>query len=139
MTFLLTSPGSPLTTGPGMRLLINALPAGSAPPAGTFSGPYPSAIPGLAGWWDAGLLTGLRDANGQTLTASNGAVASVADKSGEGVALAPYHIAVNTTPATTLAVARINGFLGAVGAPASTIASYGAEPRPGLGAFASGI
>ena len=133
MTFLFTSPGSPLTTGLDMRLLINALPAGSTPPAGTFSGPYPSAIEGLAGWWDAGLLTGLKDVNGQTLAASNGAVASVADKSGSGDALLPYHIAVDTTPATTLAVARVNGFLGAVGAPASTVVSYGPSLDPDWG------
>ena len=133
MTFQLTAPGSPLATAANMRLLISALPAGSTPPAGTFAGPYPSAIAGLSGWWDAGLLAGLRDVNGMGVTASNSVVAAIADKSGAGVSLAPYHIAVDTAPASTLAVARANGFLGAVGAPDSAIVNYGPSLDPDWG------
>ncbi len=133
MTFMLTSPGSPLATGLNMRALTAPLPAGSTPPAGTFAGPYPSAINGLSGWWDAGLLSGLRDVNGFTLSASNSVVAAVADKSGGAVSLTPYHIAADTAPASTLAVARCNGFLGAAGAPDPAIVTYGPSLDPDWG------
>jgi hypothetical protein len=52
-------------------------------------------------------------------------VGSVADKSGNNTVLTPYHYAVVGTPAATLAVPRVNGFLGAAGAPDATIATYG--------------
>ncbi len=133
MTFLFSSPGAPLATGANTRALIAALPAGSTPPAGTFAGPYPSAISGLSGWWDAGLLAGLRDVNGLPLTASNAVVTSIVDKSGSGVALLPYHITADTTPAATLAVPRVNGYLGAVGAPDPEIVTYGPSLDPDWG------
>ena len=54
MVMLFNQPGSPLMSGSGKRVLIGALPAGAVP-TGLFAGPYPSAISGLSGWWDAGL------------------------------------------------------------------------------------
>jgi hypothetical protein len=125
MTLLFNAPGSPLATGQNFRALIAALPAGSTPPAGTFTGPYPSAISGLSGWWDAGLLSGLRDANGLPLTANNAVVSAIADQSGNGVNLTPYHIAADTAPAATLSTPRINAYLGAVGAPDAAVVTYG--------------
>ncbi len=125
MTLMLISPGSPLLTGPNARALIAALPAGSTPPAGVFTGPYPSAITGLSGWWDAGLLSGLLDVNGAPLTVTNAVVGSVADKSGNNTVLTPYHLAGDSAPAATLATPRVNGFLGAVGAPNASIGTYG--------------
>jgi hypothetical protein len=133
MTLFVTSPGAPLLTGPGARALIAALPGGSAPPAGVFSGPYPSAISGLSGWWDAGLLNGLLDVNGSSVTAANTVVGSIADKSGNGKTLLPYHIAGDTAPAATLAVARVNGYLGAAGAPDASIVNYGPSLDPDWG------
>lgn len=124
MTFLLTSPGSPLATGANTRALTAPLPAGTTPPTGTFSGPFPSAISGLSGWWDGGLLGGLRDVNGLQLNANNSVVGAIVDKSGGNVSLTPYHIAADTTPASTLVVPRVNGFLGAVGAPDPAIVMF---------------
>jgi hypothetical protein len=133
MTLLYITPGGPLLTGPYSRALIAALPAGSTPPSGVFSGPYPSAIAGLSGWWDAGLLSGLLDINGAPLTVSNAVVGLLADKSGNNLPLTPYHIAVDTTPAATLATPRVNGFLGAVGAPDPAIVNYGPSLDPDWG------
>jgi hypothetical protein len=105
--------------------LTGPLPGGSAPPAGLFAGPYPSDISGLSGWWDGGLLSGLLDSSGNPVVASNSIVGALVDKSGQGHNLVPYHISQDTTPAATLAVPRVNGFLGAVGAPAAAIVTYG--------------
>jgi len=125
MTFVFTSPGSVLATGPQQRALITALPANEAAAASDFSGHYPSAIAGLSGWWDAGLLIGLRDPNGLTVAAANQVVGWLFDKSGNNIALSPFHVVFDTAPAATLAVPRINGMLGAVGAPDAAIATYG--------------
>jgi len=125
MTLLFNAPGSPLLAAANLRLLAAALPAGSTPPAGVFTGPTPASISGLAGWWDAGLLSGLLGSSGQVLAASHAAVASVIDKSGNAKPLTPYHIAADTAPAATLAVPRVNRFLGAVGAPDAGIVNYG--------------
>jgi len=132
MTLLAISPGAPLLTAPGARALIAALPAGSTPPAGVFAGPLPSAISGLSGWWDAGLLSGLLDVNNAPVVA-NGVVGSVVDKSGNNTVLTPYRYAVVGTPPATLAVLRVNGFLGAAGAPDATIATYGPTLDPDWG------
>jgi len=133
MTLLFTTPGGPLATGPNGRALIAQLAAGSAPPAGVFAGPYPSAVAGLSGWWDAGLFSGLLDVNGATVAVSNSEVGSVADKSGNGVVLTPYHISVDTTPVATIATPRVNGYLGAVGGPDAVVAGYGPSLDPDWG------
>lgn len=125
MTFFFVSPGAVLATGPNQRALISALPAGGGAVAGSFTGPFPSAITGLSGWWDAGLLGGLRDPSGAPVVAANQVVGAVADKSGNAALLTPYHVAADTTPAATLAVPRLNGYLGGIGAPDATIATYG--------------
>jgi hypothetical protein len=133
MTLLAISPGSPLLTGPNARALIAALPPGSTQPAGVFTGPYPSAIAGLSGWWDAGLLSGLRDENGAPVAVVNSVVGSVADKSGNNKALTPYHYAVVGTPASALAAPRVNGYLGGIGAPDPAIVNYGPSLDPDWG------
>ncbi|MCB5944106.1 hypothetical protein [Acidocella sp. KAb 2-4] len=125
MSMLFNIPGAPLAAGLGRRVLTGPMPAGTPPPVGLFAGPYPSAISGLSGWWDAGLPGGLLDANGATLLASNSVVGAVQDKSGNGVRLLPYHIAADTSPAATMAVPRVNGYLGAVGAPDAALVNYG--------------
>ncbi len=133
MAFLFTSPGAPLLTGVNARALVSALAPGSTPAASLFSGPFPSDISGLSGWWDAGLLAGLLDVTGAPVTTANTVVGSVMDKSGGGNALAPYHIAADTSPASTIATARVNGYLGAVGAPDPTIVTYGPSLDPDWG------
>lgn len=117
MTMLFNYPGSPLAAGQGGRALVRPLSASSAPPEGVFTGPYPSAISGISGWWDAGLLGGLRDVTGAPLTLGNVSVGVVVDKSGNGNSLMPYHASLGASPAATIAVPRVNGYLGAVGAP----------------------
>jgi hypothetical protein len=122
---LFNYPGSLLAAGQGRRALVRPLSAGSAPPQGVFTGPYPSAISGVSGWWDAGLLGGLRDVTAAPLTLSNAAVGAVVDKSGNANSLAPYHADVGTSPAATIAAPRVNGYLGAVGAPDPGIVNNG--------------
>lgn len=133
MTLLFNVPGSPLAARQGKRVLITPLPAGSTPPAGVFTGPNPSTITGLSGWWDAGLLSGLADVTGAPLAASNAVVGAVVDKSGGGNNLSPYHISADTTPAATIAAPRVNGYLGAAGAPDAAIVTYGPSLDPDWG------
>ncbi len=133
MTMLFNLPESPLATGLGKRVLVAPLPMGWALPVGGGSGPSLSVIAGLSGWWDAGLLVGLIDATGATLLGSNAQVAAVVDKSGNGQNLLPYHISADTTPTATFAVPRVNGYLGAVGAPDASIVNYGPSLDPDWG------
>ncbi len=79
---------------------------------GTSTGPYPNAIAGISGWWDAGTFDGLLDAGARSLPAWNNAAASVADKSGNGNPLAAYRVTGSTLPQAT---PRLNGLLGGVG------------------------
>jgi hypothetical protein len=132
VTFLYTAPGAPLLTAPNARALVSTLPAGTTADI-LFAGPYPSSISGLSGWWDAGLLSGLTDVTGAPVTAANTVVGAVTDKSGNKVPLSPYHIAADTNPASTRAVARVNGYLGAVGAPDLSIVTYGPSLDPDWG------
>lgn len=117
--------GSPVLAGLRQRVLTGPLPEGSAPLSGVFAGPYPSGIAGLSGWWDAGLLSGMVDENLAPVATANAVVGAILDKSGAGQNLMPYHIAADTTPAVTRAVPRVNGYLGAAGAPDAAIVSYG--------------
>ncbi len=145
MGMIFTAPGSPLQATRSYRLLAGPLASGAPPPAGFFTGPYPSAISGLSGWWDAGLLAGLRDSSGQPVTVANSIIGSIADKSGLGTSLLPFHILADTNPAATFAAPRVNGYLGAVGAPDGAVLSYGPTldadwglQHPGL-EFGSGV
>jgi hypothetical protein len=78
----------------------------------TFTGPFPNAIAGLSGWWDAGTFDGLLDASAHPLPAWNNPAASVVDKSGQGHVLAAYRVIGSTLPQAT---PRLNGLLGGVG------------------------
>jgi hypothetical protein len=139
MVMLFNVPGSPVLAGVNTRVLAGPLPAGGAPPEGLFAGPYPSGISGLSGWWDAGLLSGLLDANGVVVAAANSIVGAVQDKSGQGQKLVPYHVSADTAPAASLAVPRVNGYLGAVGAPDAAIVSYGPSLDPDWGLSHPGL
>ena len=73
-----------------------------------------AAITGLAGWWDAGVATGMLDPGGTPLTGFGATVGAVADKSGIGTALKVWHAASSGTTGP-VATPRLNGMLGGVG------------------------
>jgi len=128
-----TAVGSPLIGG-ATRILAQPLgTAGISTGATLFTGPYPSAIPELAGWWDAGILGSVLGPSGTVLDTMNATVGALVDKSGSGIPLLPFHIAADTMPNPTLMVPRVNGFLGAVGSPDATIAQYGPTLDPDWG------
>jgi hypothetical protein len=93
---------------------------------GTFAGPYPSAISGISGWWDAGTFDGLLDGSARPLPAWNNPAASVADKSGNGNALAAYRVSGSALPQAT---PRLNALLGGVGL--NTVVPPNAIPQSG--------
>jgi hypothetical protein len=132
MTMLFSAPQAPICLTPGKRVLTGPLPNGAAL-ASVFAGPTPAAISGLSGWWDAGLLSGLVSPTGATLTASGSLVGEIADKSGNAKPLTPFHNSLVTNAASTIAAPRVNGFLGAAGAPASALSSYGPTLDPDWG------
>ena len=80
------------------RPLRGAGGSGGGNTGGTFSGPYPNAIAGISGWWDAGTFDGLLDGSARPLPAWNNPAASVADKSGNGNALTAYRLIGSTLP-----------------------------------------
>jgi hypothetical protein len=133
MALLFNERGSPLAVAAGKRALVAPLPVGSGTPAGVFAGPYPAAIAGLSGWWDAGVLSGLQTSAGGPVTATGAVVGALTDKSGGGNSLLPFHLSADTAPAATLAAPRVNGFLGAVGAPDPAIVNYGPSLDPDWG------
>jgi len=92
----------------------------------TFTGPYPNAIAGLSGWWDAGTFDCLLDSGARALPAWNSSAAGVADKSGNGRALAAYRASGSALPQ---AVPRLNAFLGGVGL--NTVVPPNATPQAG--------
>jgi len=133
MALMAAATGSPLLGG-AARILAQSLGTGSTSTgSGLFAGPYPSAIPGLSGWWDAGVLGSVVGPSGTVLDTMNATVGALIDKSGAGTPLLPFHIAADTTPNPTLIVPRVNGFLGAVGSPDATIAQYGPTLDPDWG------
>ncbi len=139
MSLLFNAAGSPLGIGHGRRALAAPLAAGSEPPAGLFTGPYPSAIQGLSGWWDGGLPSGFTDANGSPLLSYNAVAARLIDKSGNGKLLTAYHIAGDTGPTAMISAPRVNGFLGAAGAPDAAVLAYGPSLDPDWGLSHPGL
>lgn len=131
MALMAVRPGAPLACVAG-RVLAHSLNAGNTPQS-EFNGPRLSAISGLAGWWDAGVPDGARDANGNVVGSWNAVAASLADLSGNGTPLSSFHGGTDTSPNPMLAVPRVNGFLGAVGSPDNMIAQYGPTLDPDWG------
>ncbi|WP_254066622.1 hypothetical protein [Acidisoma sp. S159] len=132
---LFAANGRPLFAATGRPLLVTAATTGSSSSSsgsGAFSGPFPSDILGLSGWWDAGALDGMADAQGDALTAWGSTAGSLPDKSG-GAAMLPYHWFTGSgSPAALIATPRLNGLLGGVGAPVSP-ASYAPTLDPDTG------
>ena len=145
MGIFFVAPGTPMAVaGQGITGLVRALGAplaqAGAAPIKSFVGPVPSDIPGLAGWWDAGALSAILDISSNRLSNWNATVGALADKSPVvAPPLVPFHIAVDANPNPTLAVPRVNGFLGAVGSPNLTIAQNAPTLDPDWGLVASSL
>jgi hypothetical protein len=110
--------------GPGQIALWRPLRAGApASGDGSFSGPWPNAIPGLSGWWDAGGLGDAFGAAGTPISGWNNAVVSLRDKSGNNTALAPYSFGTAAgPPAITPRLSALLGGLGRVAGGSATLA-----------------
>lgn len=115
MSVALIAPGRTMLFAPGRPVLWRDLrgTGGGGGGGGGFSGPYPSAITGLSGWWDAGLIGSILDPSGVAIPAFGSNVGSLADKSGTGAGLAVYHQASGS--AAPVATPRVNGLLGGLG------------------------
>jgi hypothetical protein len=110
----LVAPGRAMLIARGRAALWRPLrgASGGGGTGGSFTGPYPSAITGISGWWDAGTFDGLLDASARPLPVWNSPAASIADKSGGGHPLVAYRVTGNTLPQAT---PRLNGPLGGIG------------------------
>ncbi len=133
MGLILAARGAPLAVSGVMPSPLFVGPVASAPGSGFYSGPTPAAVAGLTGWWDAGALGSMQDPVGNTISAWNNVVAALTNKVQGGLPLTPYSISTDTKPNATLAVPRVNGFLGAVGSPDPAVALYGPTLDPDWG------
>ena len=111
MSVILTGNGNQIAmAAPGRPMLLGTSSGVVTPIAATTL----SGVPGLAGWWDSSLPTGMLSTSGAPLTAFGAPVAAVADKSGVATALNVWHAAsVGTTQ--PIATPRLNGLLGGLG------------------------
>lgn len=104
----LVAPGIPQRIGPGLLALADAAQSSGAG-SGGFSGPYPSDISGLTGWWDAGSLAHLG------ITSWNTQISAVPNQVSGGAALSvsgTYTTALS--PTGPIATARVNGSRGGI-------------------------
>ncbi len=131
MTILSASAGRFAGAGGGKILLAAPLGGSVAPPPVLPA--TPGDIPGLSGWWDGGVPSGLVSGSGIPLSSMSGAVASLTDKSGSGNTMSPT--------ATAQAAARVNGLLGGVGLPTTPPGGQGLAPLldPNLGFQVTGL
>lgn len=113
-----------VSTGRALLSSLGVSSGGGGSSGGGFDGPTPAAITGLAGWWDAG-----------TAAIWNAAVTSLADRSGSGRNIIPYHYYTGSsvTPAALMASARLNGLLGGIGAPIAASGTYSPTLDPDTG------
>ena len=133
MGIVLVAPGAPLAVQNVAPARLFTSPVAMNIPGVGYSGPTPGSIPGLTGWWDAGALGSMLDPVGNTVSAWNNVVSSLTNKVPGAAALTPYHISGDTKPIVTMAVPRVNGFLGAVGGPDPAVVQYGPTLDPDWG------
>jgi hypothetical protein len=102
------SPTELMYQAPGVLSLQQAWP--TAAPIQTFTGPFPSAITGLSGWWDAGILANILDSTGTPIPDWTGTnlIGALQDKSSG---------ARNMSPSISgaIAISHLSGLLGGVG------------------------
>jgi hypothetical protein len=110
MTLILSGNNRPLLAAPGRPMLTQPGSSSNPPPVVATL----STIAGLAGWWDAGVATGILSPGGTPLSAFGTSVGGVADKSGVGTPVAVWHAASSGT-ASPEAAPHLNGLLGGVG------------------------
>jgi hypothetical protein len=111
MSVILTaSNGKIAMAAPGRPMLAGPLP--STVPGGGSTGL--ASVAGLAGWWDAGVVTTVLGGTGTPLSVFGTTANAVADKSGAGSALTVWHHASSGTNAPT-ATGHLNGLLGGIG------------------------
>jgi hypothetical protein len=98
----------------GRPVLWRSMPSAAANESiGLFAGPFPIAISGLSGWWDAGSYAGMVDGNGLPLPGWGNPASSIVDKSGANANIGVYHQAGNGS--APQATPRLNGTLGGLG------------------------
>lgn len=110
---LLVAPGKSLKLGSRGVALWQPLPVASPLSSAPSSGPVPTDIPGLGGWWDGGSLASMQAAGGSPVVGWNTAVAAVADRSGVAGPLTPYGGVGQS--GGSIASPRLSGLLGGVG------------------------
>ena len=98
----MAAPGRPMLPGASSGVVTPIIPATL------------SAVPGLAGWWDASQPGGMLSPSGTALTAFGTPAAAVADKSGATTALNVWHAASGGAN-QPIATPRLNGLLGGLG------------------------
>jgi hypothetical protein len=130
MSLLLVAPGLPMHVGSGRLALWEPLRTAVAQP-GTGGGIASLAtIPGLAGWWDAGLPAGMLGVNGQPPSGWGSAVSAIADRTGVTASILPYS-AVGS--ASAAAFPRLSGSLGGSGLLNQAGAAYSPALDPQTG------
>jgi hypothetical protein len=132
MGVLFVAPGMSMRTGPGKVALWRPLRTGpAAAGVGSFSGPWPNAIAGLSGWWDAGSLSDALGPAGTPISGWNNAVASLTDKSGGSAALTSYSF--GTAAGAPVMTPRLSGLLGGIGRIAGGSGTLAPALDPDLG------
>ena len=116
MSVVLTGNGNQIAmAAPGRPMLVAPLPGTPNPITAPPSPPSDLAgTTGLTGWWDAGVAAGIRDPNGNPISAFGAAAGGVTGKSGVGGNLTVWH-AASTGTSNPVATPRLNGLLGGIG------------------------
>lgn len=137
MSVAFVAPGVPMKIGARQVALWQKLRTSSSIAATPQTAVQLTSIPGLAGWWDAGLLAGILDTSGIPIAAWGSPAGSLADKSGGGTALLPY--AASGQAGHIIATPRLNGLLGGIGRVAGGTDTLAPALDPDLGFSASSL
>jgi hypothetical protein len=114
MSVAFVASGRPMSIGGARVALWRTLRSGSSASGdGTVSGPRPSAISDLSGWWDASDTSAALGITGTPISGWNSSVAIQSDKSGHGTPMVPYSF--GTAGGLPTATPRLSGLLGGLG------------------------